>query len=196
MQAYKLELDHAKITEARPDQVPDFRRDYASWLREADQNEHVPHELTKYWPKRAVAMGCTSTPSAWLTAHTISVSESVKDLIEDCAPGVHQFLPFTLEVPAVGSRSYYQYFSLRVADHSDDVHISSWTMERVSALDDIEYWTRRISDPFALPAESIRGKHLWRNRKLKLLFISGRLRDALVQTGLTSGITLQEQIVI
>ena len=123
------------------------------------------------------------------------VSETVKDTIEELASGVHQFIPLILEAGPKAQRKEYLYFSLHVADRTDEVDVNR-SVVNWRELRGARYWTKRMDMPIALPAASIAGKHIWWNRKANILLVSGELHDLLMARGLASGLRFQRQIVV
>lgn len=201
MEAYMIDPDLGNVTGAIPN------RDQAispmgRWSLETGGGKKVPEEWLKYWPSHAVADPKFDTPTAWVTAAGYCVSPEVKDVIEDLAPDVHQFIPLTLEAGPKGRRKDYTYYSIHVADRADDVDLDK-TIEKSAVVwsemthngRTIKYWSKRLNSPIVLPARSITGKHIWWNRKCNILLMSGELHDRLVERGLASGLKFQKQIV-
>jgi len=191
-----VDQDLGTITMAQAD------RDAASspvgrWsLETGGGSQKVPEDWLRYWPSRAIAKPNRKAPTAWINAAGYCVSPEVKEIIEELAPGVHQFVPLVLEAGPKKARKKYPYFSLHVADRADEVDLDKCIVNRRVSKSGGEYWTKRFSDPIALPETSIRGKHIWWNRCCHILLISGELHDRMVGAGCSSGLTFQKQIVV
>ena len=197
MDTYMLEFDLYTATEAEADQSAAQFDPFGSWLLQTGGGR-VPEEWLAHWPTYAVARTSYGVPTAWINASGYCVSPLVKDTIEELAPGVHQFVPLTLEAGPKGKRKQYVYYSIHVADRADDVIVEksdvNWN-ELKHEERTVKYWSKKLSKPIVLPEASIQGKHIWWNRKCNILLISGELHDQLVERGLASGLTFQKQIV-
>lgn len=154
----------------------------------------VAEDWLKHWPSRAVADPKFGKPTAWVNAAGYCVSPQVKDVIEELAPDVHQFIPLTLEAGPRGQRKEYAYYSIHVADRADEVVVEK-SIVKWREMAGTKYWSKRLDSPIVLPADSIIGKHLWWNRKCNILLISGELHDRLVEHNLASGLKFQKQII-
>lgn len=135
-------------------------------------------------------------PTAWISAAGYCVCPEVKDIIEELAPGAHQFIPLVVEAGPTGQRKEYPYFSIHVADRADEVIVERSNVNRRVSKSGGEYWTKRFDSPLALPASSIDGKNVWWNRQANILLISGNLHDRLIEGGLASGLQFQKLIVV
>ncbi|NOT71573.1 MAG: hypothetical protein HOP09_09920 [Hyphomicrobium sp.] len=192
-----LEFDFASAMQARPNRDPATASELWQWAANNNVNvmgSRFPNALLEYWPSRAVAEPGKSAPSAWIAAAGYCVRPDVKDAIEKLAPGVHQFIPLTLEAGPKGRRKEYPYFSLHIADRADDVIVEKsnvqWIKSKLGT-----YWSKSYDSPLALPAASVAGKHIWWNLSCGIVLISGELHNLMLDRGLTSGVKFQKQII-
>jgi hypothetical protein len=138
----------------------------------------------------------SDTPlSPWLAAGSYCVNQDVKDIIEDLAPDVHQFIPISVEAGPADARRIHQYYSLHIANRADEVVVEKSDVEwKTSLYNGQKFWSK--NGAMALPLASIKGKHLWRNRPCLMNCMSGELHDRLQERNLLVGLELQKQIVV
>ena len=123
MEAYEFKQDFSSMTEAEVDRVPMQYDPLGRWQLETGGGAKVPEEWFKAWPTKAIVAPSDKPLSAWLAAGGYCVSADVKRVIETLAPDVHQFIPLTVEAGPVTDRKTHQYYSLHIAERSDDVVI-------------------------------------------------------------------------
>ncbi|NJL50504.1 MAG: hypothetical protein HC909_02095 [Blastochloris sp.] len=196
MEAYMIDIDLRTGTQAQPNRDPAYFDPLGNWLFDTGGGgARVPEEWLQHWPSRAVAPPSDTPPTAWISAAGYCVCPDVKDIIEELAPGVHQFIPLVLEAGPAGQRTEYPYFSVHVADRADEVIVEKSNIRWIKTRSGT-FWSKAIGKPMAIPAASISGKHIWWNRRCNILLISGHLHDLLVDRGLASGLRFQKQIVV
>ncbi|MBL8883846.1 MAG: hypothetical protein JNL45_12425 [Hyphomicrobium sp.] len=196
MEAYMFRQDYYTMTEAEEiDRVPMQFDPLGKWQLETGGGAKVPIEWFKAWPTIAIVAPSDKPLTPWLAAGSYCVNQDVKDIIEELAPDVHQFIPLSVEAGPADGRRIHQYYSLHIANRADEVVVEKsnvvWEVNKYSAN---KVW--RKNKAMALPLASIKGKHLWRNRPCMMYCMSGELHDRLQERNLLGGLELEKQIVV
>lgn len=196
MEAYEFKQNFYTMTEAAEiDRVPMQFEPLGKWQLETGGGAKMPTEWFKAWPTKAIVAPSDTPLSPWLAGGSYCVTEEIKNIIEDLAPNVHQFIPISVEAGPVNHRKIYQYYSLHIANRADEVVVEKSDVEWKTFLATGEkFWSK--NGAVALPLSSIKGKHLWRNRRCLMFCMSGELHDRLHECGLLGGLELQKQIVV
>jgi hypothetical protein len=148
----------------------------------------VPEEWFRAWPTKAIFDPDDRPLTPWIGAGGYCVSEDVKRVIEELSPGVHQFIPLSVEAGPASDRRTYQYYSLHIADRADEVLFEKSQVEWYEVIATGKKNWRKSEHPLVLPAHSIRGKHLWENVRCFMFCMSGELHDRLQTLGLDGGL--------
>jgi hypothetical protein len=124
------------------------------------------------------------------------VCKRVKEIIEDLEPGKHQFIPVNLHYGTKGHFEIHTYYTLQVNNMCNDVDVEKSNIRWNDRPGGGRFWCKKYDEPVALPAQSISGKHIWRNQSAQIWVMSGEPHDALQKEGLSVGLKFQEQIVV
>jgi hypothetical protein len=120
MEAYMFEGSESMRQTGRIDRMDsNFAPLRAWWL--GGGSGKVPEEWFRAWPTKAVFDPDDRPLTPWIGAGGYCVSEDVKGVIEELSPGVHQFIPLSVEAGPPSDRRTYEYYSLHVADRADEV---------------------------------------------------------------------------
>ncbi len=196
MEAYMFRQNYYTMTEASEiDRVEMEFQPLRKWQLETGGGAKVPTEWFKAWPTIAIVVPSDKPLTPWLAAGSYCISQDVKDIIEELAPDVHQFIPISVEAGPAGARRNNQYYSLHIANRADEVVVEKSDVEwRTTDIAKRRVW--RKNGAMALPLASIKGKHLWRNRPCLMYCMSGELHDRLQECNLLGGLELEKQIVV
>lgn len=197
MEAYWFTIKDGEMTVVKTNRDPFIdHRDLMRW----PDTTPIPEYMFEYFPTEAWAPPRKHPPTPWVRGNGIwAVSEAVKQAIEALEPNVHQFIPLTVKCGTRASHVDYQYYSLRINQRIDDVLVErsdvNWESFEFKGKT-VRSWRKKTA-PLVLPADSIRGKHLWWNKAcaLALKLVSGELYRSLEQNKLTKGLRVQKQIV-
>jgi hypothetical protein len=196
MEAYMFEGSESMRQTGRIDRMDANFAPLRAWWLQTGGGAKVPTEWFKAWPTIAIFEPDERPLTPWIGAGGYCVSEDVKGVIEELSPGVHQFIPLSVEAGPPSDRRTYQYYSLHVADRADEVLFERSEVEWYTVYaTGGKNWRKIAEEPLVLPEQSIRGKHLWRNARCFMFCMSGELHDRLHALGLAEGLKFQKQIV-
>jgi len=134
-------------------------------------------------------------PGAWGGGGLIFVSDVVRAVIEEIEPGVHQFVPLTLEHEGKAE----PFHMLRIATFLPAVDADrsevDWDEIKLPGGGTDRIWTKRYRVPLRLDPDVIGKHHLWREESAKrMTFMSDHLHQALVAGDLLRGLYVEKQI--
>lgn len=152
-----------------------------------DKGPVKPHEWPMEFRTRVTYPSLASL--IMLPDRLLAVDETLKGLIEELEPSVHQFSPLRIVMPK--GKEYPQQFYVMVIrqfvdsfspDRSEE---GSW-YRREFGLCFVQVSTRQAYEGLALSKQLFGSSHLWRERWLKNpnIFVSDRLQAAIAGLGL------------
>ncbi len=119
----------------------------------------------------------------------VVVDESLKGIIEQVEPGIHQFFPFKITMPR-GKEYPVHYYILVIRQFIEAYIPTQNTLIRRLRPSDSRFYaksdTKKIYNQFQLSKKAIGSAHLWRDTRMRSpnIFISDTLQAAIAEAGL------------
>ena len=101
-------------------------------------------------------------PAAMGAAYAFFCNDTVRDIIEDLEPDVHDFVPMDLRYGAEDECVIFQYYVVRPQQFIDALDVEESDVDWRRVLTGDQYWKKKPNVPLRLIAQLIEDKHLWR----------------------------------